>query len=88
VTTQLWRVHTYTDDDESVSERIVAAATEKEARELAVLNVKAQNMGKGNKSTEESRAGTHVLSAKKCGNKGVMVINGFPVAIMQNWRKL
>jgi hypothetical protein len=84
--TQLWRVHTYTDDDECVSERIVAADTAEEASELAVLNVKAQNMGKGHKSVAESRAGTQVLSVKKCGNKGVMVISRFPVAIMQNWR--
>jgi hypothetical protein len=87
VSTQLWRVFTYTEGDESVSERIVAAPTAKEAKLLAVMNVKAQNLGKGHNTEAEARANTRILAAKKCGKDGVLTINRFPVAVVRDWGK-
>lgn len=88
MSTQLWRVYTYTEGDECVSERIVAANNEHDARTLAILNVKAQNMGKGYNSEQEARANTRVLSVRKAGKGGVLTINRFPVAVVQDWGKL
>jgi hypothetical protein len=88
MSTQLWRVYTYTEGDECVSERIVAAANQKDASVLAVLNVKAQNMGKGHNTETEARANTKVLAVKKAGKDGVLTINRFPLAVVQDWGKL
>lgn len=80
---ELWRVYTHTAGDESVTERLVAATTDEEAKKKAKLNVKSQNLGKGDKSVEQSRNDTKVLFAKKCGKDGVIMMNRIPLAVVE-----
>jgi hypothetical protein len=81
----LYRVFTHTEGDKSVSERLVEAGSKTEAREKAIANVKDQNPGKGNKTQEEAQADTRVLAVRKCGKKGVLTINRFPIAVVESW---
>lgn len=80
---ELWRVYTHTKGDESVTERLVSAKNAKEAEANALSNVKAQNLGKGDTSQEESIANTTVLTVKKAGKNGVLTVNRFPVAAVE-----
>ncbi len=79
----LYRVYTHTEGDESVSERLVEAASVGEAESKAIGNVKDQNPGKPGKSQAESQAGTRVLAVKRCGKNGVLTINRFPLAVVE-----
>jgi len=80
---QLWRVYSHTDGDESVSERIVTAASSVEAEKKAILNIGAQNIGKGLTDQATSQKNTHILCCKKAGKDGVLTINRIPVAAIQ-----
>lgn len=76
---KLFRVYTHTSGDESITERLVGAVDEAEASKLAILNVKAQNLGKGLKDESLSRENTSILSVKECGKGGVLCTNRFPI---------
>ena len=78
--TKLFRVYTHTLGDESITERLVAADSKKEAEANALDNVKAQNLGKGNTSQASSKGNTTVLSSRECGKHGVLATNRIPVA--------
>jgi hypothetical protein len=80
----LYRVFTHTKGDESVSERVVEAGSEDEARNKAIANVKAQNLGKGEKTQPEAQGDTEVLSVHLCGKNGVLTINRIPLSIIQD----
>lgn len=81
---KLFRVYTHTLGDKSITERLVAAATEAEARISALANVKAQNLGKGCTSQEDSQNNTTILSVKECGRDGVLATNRIPVASIES----
>lgn len=76
---KLFRVYTLTEGDHSVSERFVSADTEASARHQALLNVKAQNTGKGLKASGESKAQTRILSCSEAGVNGVVTTHRIPV---------
>lgn len=78
----LWRVYTQTEGDESVTERLVCAKDKKEAADKAINNVKAQNLGRGDTSQQQSKFNTSVLAVKKCGKDGVLCTSRFPVAVI------
>lgn len=78
----LWRVYTQTEGDESVTERLVAAKDKKEAGEKALNNVKAQNLGKGDTSQQQSKFNTTVLAVKKAGKDGVLCTTRFPTSVL------
>lgn len=83
---ELWRVYTKTEGDESMTERLVSAKDKKEAREKALENVKAQNLGKGENSQAASQANTTVLAVKKAGKNGVLCTSRIPLSVLDSLR--
>lgn len=76
----IYKVYVYTDGHPHVSEMVVAATSEDDARERARNHIKRNNPTKGDRTPEESQDLSRVLAVKETGIDGCLVINKISVA--------